>query len=434
MKTFDVFVKDKLTEMDVLVKDKFTEIDVFVKDKIVEMSATVEGLFSKEIASGRSKMIINCIAKDVGAYIPASGGSASMYLDVWLQEISKIINLNVDVNMILLSNADFFGKKTAELESLDMQLSTSHPGIFYCADISAEAAMNIHTSPILELDSFYGLGNASFDTVIMTDMADGISMIKHVSVDNIVTLSPSIIPILQKKVQAESNMQLSCEASAMTIRYRELGEMDDYSLSEFDDMILEDVYRFTDIDTTFELPEDYTKVDYIEFTGAQIVDTDIIPDYNTTIEIKFTRPYEDDMYLYGVRDADSAACVTAYLTSNGAWRFGNTYKSLNVGVGDTVHSAIVDNSGIILDELQYSYNSTVNDFAAIASLILGSTRKNSGEYGDPQYIGKIYEFRMYSSGVMTADYIPSINNSGVHGFWDRISGTFKESITDTALE
>ena len=70
-----------------------------------------------------------------------------------------------------------------------------------------------------------------------------------------------------------------------------------------------------------DLPAGWWRCDYIQFTGEQTIDTGIICNQNTKIQLAFTRERSTQHYLYGVASSDNTASVTAYL--GGSWRFGN---------------------------------------------------------------------------------------------------------------
>lgn len=185
---------------------------------------------------------------------------------------------------------------------------------------------------------------------------------------------------------------------------------------------------------TGDLPAGYTRVDHIRFTGEQTVDTDIICDKNTEIEITFTRESSTAMYLYGVRTTNNTASVTAYLTSSGAWRFGSTYTTLTVGVRSAPHTAIQKSNGVTLNGTLNKYRATVTNFTAPATLTIGSARTTDGAYGDPSYVGDISDVKIRTGDNLVLEYIPCKNASGVYGFWDKVAKVFKTSITDVALQ
>lgn len=188
-----------------------------------------------------------------------------------------------------------------------------------------------------------------------------------------------------------------------------------------------------EIPATGDLPVGYTQIDYIEFTGEQIIDTGIVPTQNTTIEITFVKKSSASIYLYGVRNSANTASVTAYLASSGAWRFGNTYRNFTLAA-DMEHTAVANSSGIKMDGNTYNYGSAVKTFTANASLIIGSSRSTSGGMGTPQFVGTISAFKMLDGDTVVAEYIPCKNPNGVVGMWDKTSGSFKHSLTDVELQ
>lgn len=182
-----------------------------------------------------------------------------------------------------------------------------------------------------------------------------------------------------------------------------------------------------------DLPAGYTRLEYVMFTGEQTVDTGIIPDRNTKIEVVFVKTQSSAMYLYGVRTSGNTASVTAYLTSSGAWRFGNQSRNLTLSA-NVKYTTIQNKSGINVNGTLTSYSTTPSSFTAPYALTIGSGRTTAGGYGDPTFVGKIYDFKMYSDNVLTAEYIPCRNPGGVYGFWDKVTGAFKQSITDVPLQ
>lgn len=182
-----------------------------------------------------------------------------------------------------------------------------------------------------------------------------------------------------------------------------------------------------------DLPAGYTRLEYVLFTGKQTVDTGIMPDRNTKIEVVFEKTQSSTMYLYGVRTSNNTASVTAYLTSSGAWRFGNQYRNLTLSA-NVKYTTIQNKSGINVNGTLTSYSTTPSSFTAPYALTIGSGRTTAGGYGDPTFVGKVYDFKMYSNNVLTAEYIPCRTPGGVYGFWDKVSGSFKGSVTSTPLE
>lgn len=181
-----------------------------------------------------------------------------------------------------------------------------------------------------------------------------------------------------------------------------------------------------------DLPDGYSRVDYIRFTGKQVVDTGIICNKNTKIQTYFTRAASSQEYLYGVASSGNTASVTAYL--GGSWRFGNkaatkTVGTVNAKVGYAVY---VDASTISVSNNVVAI-SGVNDFETVGSLLIGSCRSASGGVGAGQFDGTISFFTMWEGDEQVLKLVP-VTDGTVFRFFDMVSQTFFDSITDTPLD
>ena len=171
--------------------------------------------------------------------------------------------------------------------------------------------------------------------------------------------------------------------------------------------------------------EEYTKVEYIQLDGTQYVDTNIICNENTKIEMTFTREEESARYLFGVASSDNTASVTGYQSgvANGSWRFGGGYTRPSVDVNKK-HTFIMDKNGITIDSSKKSYSGTVGVFNTPQTLIIGGCNSVSGTVGSVRHIGKIYEFKMYENDKLILHYMPCINKEGIYGFYDYVNKQF----------
>ena len=180
------------------------------------------------------------------------------------------------------------------------------------------------------------------------------------------------------------------------------------------------------------LPDGYRRADYIKFTGKQIVDTGIICNQNTEIQVVFTREKSSQHYLFGVASSDNTATVTAYFGGN--WRFGNKAQSKNPNTNaDLIYWGILRSSEITITSSKTAI-SGVNEFETIGSPLLGSCRSASGAIGAAQFEGKVLAWIMRQGGELVQKLVPVVNADGVYRFWDTVTKTFFDSITDTPLE
>jgi hypothetical protein len=181
----------------------------------------------------------------------------------------------------------------------------------------------------------------------------------------------------------------------------------------------------------FELPTGYSRVDYIQFDGTQTVDTGVICNQNTKIQLAFTRERSTQHYMFGVASSNNTASVTAYM--GGSWRFGNKSASkVPTTNANMIYSGLVDKSTVTITG-SASAISSVNDFETVGSLLLGACRNSNGTVGASQFIGKILFFSMWEGDTQVQKLVP-VTDGTVFRFYDTVSKTFFDSITDTLLD
>lgn len=180
-----------------------------------------------------------------------------------------------------------------------------------------------------------------------------------------------------------------------------------------------------------DLPSGCRRVDYIQFTGEQTVDTGIICNQNTKIQLAFTRERSTQHYMYGVASSNNTASVTAYM--GGSWRFGNkSATKVPTTNADMIYSGLVDKSTVTITG-SASAISSVNDFETIGSLLLGACRNSNGTVGSSQFEGKIFFFSMWEGVEQVLKLVPIVDADGNFHFYDTLSKQLFDSITDIPL-
>lgn len=183
-------------------------------------------------------------------------------------------------------------------------------------------------------------------------------------------------------------------------------------------------------DDSSDLPAGYRRVDYIQFTGEQIVDMEIVGNQNTSIQIVFTRERSTQHYLFGASSSENTASITGYM--GGSWRYGNKYATKNpITDADMIYSCTMDNSQVTITGSKTAI-SGVNDFETVGSLLLGACRNSDGTLGAPQFIGKVL-FAAAGQGGELVQKLVAVTDGTVFRFWDAIEKKFHDSITDTPL-
>lgn len=181
-----------------------------------------------------------------------------------------------------------------------------------------------------------------------------------------------------------------------------------------------------------ETPE-YTRVDYIQFNGNQLVDTGIIGNQDTQICASFTWESSTQRHLYGCASSDNTASITSYM--NGSWRFGNksATKTFSSKEPKLPYSSLVNKTKISTANSNTNI-SGVADFETVGTLLLGGARDSDGSLPSVGIVGKVFYFYIWQGEEQVLKLVPVVNKEGVYGFLDEVSKNFFTSITDTPLE
>lgn len=181
-----------------------------------------------------------------------------------------------------------------------------------------------------------------------------------------------------------------------------------------------------------DLPSGYTRVDFIELTGKQLVDTGIIGNQDTQIDVSFTWGNATQNHVFGCASSDNTASITSY--TNGSWRFGAESATKSIMKNNTVlpYAARVNKSMIGVTNGSTTI-SGVNDFETIGTLLLGGARSSSGALPSSGLVGRVFYFRLWSGSTQTMNLVP-VTDGTAFRFYDLVSKTFFDSITDTPLE
>ena len=182
-----------------------------------------------------------------------------------------------------------------------------------------------------------------------------------------------------------------------------------------------------------EIPYDYKRVDFIEFTGEQFVDTNIIGNQDIEINICFTRGETSQKYLFGCASPDNLSSITAYV--QGVWRFGNKYaaKSLDTINNKISYGALVNKNTISVTGNVTSISDTY-DFETIGTLLLGGCRNSDGSLPKTFFVGRVFYFIINNLEGNILRFIPVLDEFGTYGFFDVVSKKFFGSLTNTPLK
>lgn len=176
--------------------------------------------------------------------------------------------------------------------------------------------------------------------------------------------------------------------------------------------------------STMVLSDGYTFIEEVSFNADTLYDMGIITSEDS-IDIQYKREdTSSSQYLYGITNSNNTASVTAYLASNGAWRFGSQLVRPNTA-DKNVHHTTISNGAAIHDGSAMVMN-TSPAFVTENTVVLGGYRDASG-ITTKGYIGKVLYIRINDGTKI--DWLPCKRLSdGVEGFWDCVTQTFIEPL------
>ena len=174
--------------------------------------------------------------------------------------------------------------------------------------------------------------------------------------------------------------------------------------------------------------DDYDIIDRVAFDGDKVFDTGYQGNELTYIDVLFQRTDTNGAdYLYGCSPSGKAR-ITAYLSTSGAWRYGNTLSKTFNTANKNVLRANVTPSGIKINASTQTYTATA--FTTVQNIPLGGHRSSeTSDVVTKTYQGYIYYFRLRHGDKALVDWYPCRRKSdGEEGFWDCVSQTFIEKM------
>lgn len=182
------------------------------------------------------------------------------------------------------------------------------------------------------------------------------------------------------------------------------------------------------------LPSGYTKLDYIESSGTQYINTGFIPNGNSHIVMDCEPTSVDNTFgFFCARTATSATDTTANVLFyvDGKYRrdFYGTSKTTSGAYGAGKRITIDSNKNNVSIGTDYSLTFTASTNASPMALLLMATAVPGSTAGTFKNIAnfakmKLYSAKIYDNGTLVRDFIPCKNASGTIGLWDNVNSVF----------
>ena len=191
---------------------------------------------------------------------------------------------------------------------------------------------------------------------------------------------------------------------------------------------------------TARLPQEYQEIEYIQNSGAQYIDTGIIPDNSTGIELVYKAlDYATSQYLAGARVGWTGS-INYGVNGSGSrtdWdiRFNSTttYSSIQRTDHKTKTKIIMTNGNGTWDLEDLETGEKFNT-ALTNKVVSATTNFMLFAYSADNIHNKlrIYSCKLYSGEELIKDLVPCYRKSDdVRGMYDLINGVFHEEILKT---
>lgn len=190
-----------------------------------------------------------------------------------------------------------------------------------------------------------------------------------------------------------------------------------------------------------DLPEGYTRVDYIESTGGQYIKAEYIHTSNTKIvcvaNVAETQPSVWSTIFGSRNGAYTKNALEFFATSSKPGtvysRTGNEATGGNLPFGElieiTAEGTTASWRGLERTSLTGSITTTGTPDDGIHSLFIFAMNQSTSARGtvvqaDSYSIMKLYSFKIYESNELKRDFVPCISPTGEPGLFDLVDGRF----------
>ena len=164
------------------------------------------------------------------------------------------------------------------------------------------------------------------------------------------------------------------------------------------------------------LPSGYTRLEYIESTGTQYIDTGFKPTGNSKLEVTF----QTTQTIGVVIGCDSGWLSNGFMVALNVSSFNTGSNSYSLQDGKK-HTVAMESGALTVDGNNVG-SAGSGSFTGNATVCL-FTNNRSGKKDTPT-AQKQWGAKLWENGVLQRDFIPCKNASGTVGMWDDVNSVF----------
>ena len=188
------------------------------------------------------------------------------------------------------------------------------------------------------------------------------------------------------------------------------------------------------------LPSGYKRLEYIQSTGTQYINTGFVPNQNTRVvmECMASSLSSKGSFPFGTRESYIKNAFEVALTTTQTFHnYGTKYQFANFSY--VLERMTIDaNKNVCTFSAQSGSVSITLDtatFTAPTALIIGSAYDSGSIFmGASAWNGYIYSCQIYDNGTLVRDFIPCQTTSGEIGLWDDVNSEFYGNVGTGTFE
>lgn len=188
------------------------------------------------------------------------------------------------------------------------------------------------------------------------------------------------------------------------------------------------VFQYTTKPYSGELPVGYTKVEYIQSSGTQYIDTGFNPNNNTRCVVKVGgAPKTKEQHIFGARTSINASDRFLFLaTGDSLYRsdFYNENKSLAASYNFADPFTINKDKQYLYLNDELAATNTYGEFTCPYSMYLFASNTGGAAEGICKSGTQYYSCDIYDNGTIVRHFIPCKNPDGAVGLYDTIGKQF----------
>lgn len=178
------------------------------------------------------------------------------------------------------------------------------------------------------------------------------------------------------------------------------------------------------------LPEGYTKLNFIQSSGTQCIDTGFKPNQNSRVVMDAMVLSTASAYLFGCRGSASES----YNNRFGILYTGSVMRAdYGAGNGKTFPTTIVPNTLYVFDQNKNVCtieSTTITNTEATFTSLYSMSLFGVNEGGTQSYLSSMLlrSCKIYDNGTLIRDYVPCRNPSGTIGLYDLVTQQFFDNV------